>query len=239
MALYRDVGIVLRSWKLGEADRIVSIFTRENGKIRAVAKGVRKSGSRFGARLEPACHVSLQLFKGKGDLDTITQVELVTRMAEMRDDFETLMRASAMLEAVDHATPDRDPNVELFDMLVRALATLASRPSPLVAPAFFLKLLSLEGLEPSVTCCVGCGSEGPLVSFDLRGGGAQCAECRSGVSISADALDLLQQILGGRLGHALAAAPGAATHEVDVLATRLLETHLERRIRSAGLVEHH
>ena len=72
MAVYRDQAIVLRTQKLGEADRIITLLTRERGRIKAVAKGVRKSGSRFGARLEPACHVSLQLFKGRGDLDTVT-----------------------------------------------------------------------------------------------------------------------------------------------------------------------
>src|SRR5436190_11895990 len=140
MALYRDTGVVLRTWKLGEADRIVSVFTREHGKVRGVAKGVRKSGSRFGSRLEPTCHVSLQLYKGKGDLDTITQVELIERPETVRGDYDLWVRASAMLEAVDHMTIDREPNEVMFDMLVRALRTLAARRGPLVAPAFFLKL---------------------------------------------------------------------------------------------------
>ena len=99
MALYRDTGVVLRTWKLGEADRIVSVFTREHGKVRGVAKGVRKSGSRFGSRLEPTCHVSVQLYKGKGDLDTITQVELIERPESVRGDYVLWVRASAMLEA--------------------------------------------------------------------------------------------------------------------------------------------
>src|SRR5689334_5923797 len=84
MALYRDTGVVLRTWKLAEADRIVSVLTREHGKVRAVAKGVRKSGSRFGARLEPTCHVSIQLYRGKGELDAITQVELIERTEALR-----------------------------------------------------------------------------------------------------------------------------------------------------------
>src|SRR5690606_13043863 len=101
MALYRDHGVVLRSWKLGEADRIVSIVTRENGKVRAVAKGVRKPSSRFGARLEPTCHVSLQLYRGRGELDTVTQVEVVDRFPSLRTDLDRWARASAMLEAAE------------------------------------------------------------------------------------------------------------------------------------------
>src|SRR4029453_17732995 len=104
MSLYRDHGIVLRSWKLGEADRIVSIITRENGKVRAVAKGVRKPSSRFGSRLEPTSHLSLQLYHGRGDLDTVTQVETIDRFGSLRDDLDRWARASAMLEAVDQVS---------------------------------------------------------------------------------------------------------------------------------------
>jgi DNA repair protein RecO (recombination protein O) len=237
MSLYRDHGIVLRSWKLGEADRIVSIITRENGKVRAVAKGVRKPSSRFGARLEPTCHLSLQLYRGRGDLDTVTQVETVDRFATLRNDLDRWARASAMLEAVEQVSPEREPNERLFDMLVRALRTLTESDSPLVVAGFFLKLLALEGFEPAVDICVGCGDEGPLVAFDVNEGGTVCTACRRGTAIDEDALTLLQQILGGRLGAALAAPPSRATHAVDVLATRLLEHQLERRLRSISVLE--
>ena len=119
MSLYRDHGVVLRTWKLGEADRIVSIITRDNGKVRAVAKGVRKPSSRFGARLEPTCHVSLQLYRGRGELDTVTQVETIDRFASLRTDLDRWARASAMLEAVEQVSLDREPNERLFEMLVR------------------------------------------------------------------------------------------------------------------------
>lgn len=238
MALYRDTGVVIRTWKLGEADRIVSILTSEHGKVRGVAKGVRKVGSRFGARLEAGCHISVQLYKGRGELDTITQVELLSRAQALRDDYDLLVRAMSMLEAVDHATPDREPNPALYQMLVRALDTLVLRRSPLVAPAFFLKLLALEGFEPIVEHCVGCEAEEPLVAFDAAAGGMQCPSCRSGPSVSAEALETLRHVLGGRLGYALDNAALSTANEVDTLATRLVEVHLERRIRSAALVEH-
>lgn len=239
MSLYRDHGVVLRSWKLGEADRIVSIITRDNGKVRAVAKGVRKPSSRFGARLEPTCHVSLQLYRGRGELDTVTQVETIDRYASLRNDLDRWARASAMLEAVEQLSLDREPNPPLFEMLVRALGTLAKNDSPLVGAGFFLKVLALEGFEPVVDTCVSCGDDGELVAFDVGEGGTVCVACRRGTRLSPEAIELLQWILGGRLGAALTVPRSAATHAVDVLATRLLEHQLERRLRSMGVLEQH
>jgi DNA repair protein RecO (recombination protein O) len=239
VTLYRDHGVVLRSWKLGEADRIVSIMTRDNGKVRAVAKGVRKPSSRFGARLEPTSHLSLQLYRGRGELDVVTQVETVDRFATLRNDLDRWARASAMLEAVEQVSQDREPNERLFEMLVRALRTLVANESPLVVAAFFLKLLALEGFEPAVDACVACGSDGPLVAFDLGEGGTVCASCRRGTALEPEAIELLQSILGGRLGAALAEPASRATHAVDVLATRLVEHQLERRLRSIAVLEQH
>lgn len=239
MSLYRDHGVVLRTWKLGEADRILSILTHDNGRVRAVAKGVRKPASRFGARLEPTSHVTLQLYRGRGELDTVTQVESIDRFAGLRNDLDAWARASAMLEAVEQIAPERIPNEPLFVMLVRALRTLESSHSPLVVAGFFLKVLALEGFEPAVDLCVSCGAAEPLVAFDIADGGTRCAACRRGVAVSAEALALLQAILGGRLGAALAVPASPATHEVDHLATRLLEHQLERRLRSIAVLEQH
>lgn len=237
MSLYRDQGVVLRTWKLGEADRIVSLLLRDHGRVRAVAKGVRKPTSRFGARLEPTSHVSLQCHRGKGDLDTITQVELLDHHPHIRGDLDRFGHAAAMLEAVENLTPERQPHPELYEMLHRALRTLDASPSPLVGAAFFVKLLALEGVEPQVEGCVHCGAPEPLVAFDLEGGGLTCPACRRGVAVRPESVELLQQILGGQLRLALAAAPSAATHEVDHLATRLVEHHLERRLRSMRVIE--
>ena len=240
MSLYRDHGVVIRTWKLGEADRIVSIFTREHGKVRAVAKGVRKTSSRFGSRLEPTAHLSLQLYAGRGDLDTITQVETIDRFATLRNDLDQWARACALLEAVDQASPDRAPNEALFAMLVRALTTLETRPTPLVVAAFFLKVLALEGFEPVTDGCVVCGEdEAPLTGFSMSDGGTTCEACRKGPGLSDGALTVMRQILGGRLGVALNEPMSAVTDEVDQLATRLLEHHLDRRLRSIGVLGRH
>ena len=145
--LYRDQGVVLRTIKLGEADRIISFMTQGHGKVRAVAKGVRKSGSRFGARLEPTSHVALQCYRGR-ELDVVTQVETIDANRALRESYVCITHAVPMLEAVDQVAQEQEPAPALYRMLVGALRTLSARPSPVVTPAFFWKLLSLGGLPP-------------------------------------------------------------------------------------------
>ncbi|MFN0091140.1 MAG: DNA repair protein RecO [Acidimicrobiales bacterium] len=234
MNLYRDHGIVLRTYKLGEADRIVVLMTRGVGKLRAVAKGVRKTRSRFGARLEPTSHAALQLYRRR-ELDLITQAETVDQFPVFRSDLSRLGRASSMLEAVDHLALEREPNPRLYQMLLGALRTLAAQDSPLVAPAFFLKALAAEGFEPSLGLCVQCGAAEELVSFDVREGGVRCWGCRRGAAVSAEALALMDDVLHGRLQAALDRPAAAAVREVEHLATALLEHHVERRLRSLAV----
>jgi DNA repair protein RecO (recombination protein O) len=236
--LYRDVGVVLRTYRLGEADRIVVILTHGRGKVRAVAKGVRKTKSRFGARLEPTSHASLQLYQGR-ELDIVTQAESIDHFRSIRDDLDRLGRAVAMLEAVDQVAQEGEANPALYQMLLGALRSLAARPSALVVPAFFLKLLALEGYRPVVDVCAECGEAGPLVVLDVEAGGTLCGSCRTGAgtALSPGALALLQRILGGQLGAALNEPASPDTHEVDALATRVLEHHLERRLRSVSLLD--
>jgi DNA repair protein RecO (recombination protein O) len=238
--LYRDTGVVLRTYKLGEADRIVVFLTEENGKVRAVAKGVRKTMSKFGARLEPMSHVKLLLYRGK-DLDIVSQAESVEPLAPMLSSLDRASQGIAVLEAADQLGLEREPNAQLYRMVVGVLRTIAERPAPLVVPAFFWKLLSAEGLRPELDVCVRCGERPDdgveLVAFDLDEGGTLCRSCRSGGPISAPALDLLRMILGGRLNDALAAPDSPATHEVGVLATRALEHHIERRLKTVAMFE--
>ena len=235
MALYRDQGIVLRTYKLGEADRIVSFMTERHGKVRAVAKGVRKTKSKFGARLEPPTHVALQLYEGR-ELDIVTQAESIDHFRAIREDLDRLTRAVTMLEAVDQLSLEREPNPELYRMLVGGLRTIADRNSALMVAAFHWKLLALEGFRPIVEHCAMCDVT-ELVAFDPEVGGLLCAEHRRGTRVSPDAVRMLQDILGGRLAVALDEPPSPATHEVDHLATRVMEHHLERRLRSVGLLE--
>ena len=155
--LYRDEGVVLRAIKLGEADRIVTIFTQGNGKIRAVAKGIRKTTSKFGARLEPMSRVALQCYKGR-ELDIVTQAESLDSNRVLREEYSLLTRSVPMLEAVDQVAQDREPNPAMYRMLTGALHALATTRNPLVTPAFFWKLLSLEGFHPLLDGCARCGA---------------------------------------------------------------------------------
>jgi DNA repair protein RecO (recombination protein O) len=238
VSLYRDRAVVVRTHKLGEADRIVVLLTAEHGKVRAIAKGIRKTKSRFGGRLEPLTHVSLLLYQGR-ELDIVSQAETIDPTRPLMDDLDRLTQGLALLEAVDRLTPDREPVPDLYRMLVGALRTLAARPSELVVPAFFWKVLASEGLRPELDRCVRCGTDGPLVAFDLDEGGTLCRTCRQGVPLSPGALTLLRQIMGGELNAALAADRSPAQHEVAVLATRAMEHHLERGLRAVALLERH
>ncbi len=236
MALYRDQGIVLRTYKLGEADRIVSFMTERHGKVRAVAKGVRKTKSKFGARLEPPTHVALQLYEGR-ELDIVTQAESIDHFRVIREDLDRLTRAVTMLEAVDQLSLEREPNPELYRMLLGGLKAIAERNSALLVAGFHWKLLALEGFRPVVEHCAVCEREDGLVAFDPEVGGLLCTDHRQGTRVSPEAVAMLQDILGGRLATALEAPASPGTHEVDQLATRVMEHHLERRLRSVGLLE--
>jgi DNA repair protein RecO (recombination protein O) len=231
MSLYNDRGVALRTYKLGEADRIVTFLTRDHGKVRAVAKGVRKTKSRFGGRLEPPSHVDVLFYEGR-ELDIVTQAETVDHFGALRDDYDRLSRAVSMLEAADQLSLEREPNPRLYQMLVRALRTLAERDAPLVVPAFFLKLLDLEGFRPQVEVCLVCGADEGLVSWAVEEGGLRCSAHRLGSAISAEAVAVVQRVLGGRLGEALSEPQSSVTAEIDHLAVKALEHHLERRLRS-------
>jgi DNA repair protein RecO (recombination protein O) len=245
--LYRERGVVLRTIKLGEADRIVTFLTEGRGTVRAVAKGIRKSKSRFGARLEPTSHVALQLYEGR-NLDVVTQVETIAAHRPLREDYEAFTQAVAMLEVTDAVAQERQANIPLYRMLVGALGTLAEAPVPAVAVAFFWKLLSLEGFHPVLESCAGCDEPVPGpgywgvprggATFDLMEGGVLCPACAGPGApiVGPGALAVVGRILGGGLRGVLAEPPGPALAEAESLALRALEHHLERRLRSGAIL---
>lgn len=236
MSLYRDVAVVLRTHKLGEADRVVVLMTRGHGKVRAVAKGVRRTGSRFGSRLEPGSHIQVQLHEGRGELDVVTQTETVEPHRRTREDLSRLGRAAALLEAVELVAQDREPAPKLFDMLVGGLRTVEERNPPLVAAAFYLKLLATEGVGPELDACVGCGEEDGPMAMAIEAGGLRCRSCGGGRPVSDEALAVTRAVLGGGLNVALSLPEGAVTHEVHALATSALEGHLERRLKATRVL---
>ncbi len=241
MSLLREQGVVLRTYRLGEADRIIVLLTHEHGKVRAVAKGVRRTASRFGGRLEPLSHVSLILWQGRGDLDVINQAEVIDNFRGVRQDLDRVTKGLSLLEVADQLAQERHADPRLYVMLVRALRALAEPDAnpTLLAPAFFLKSLVLEGAGPVLAGCASCGEPDgviELVAFDSLEGGALCRRCRRGRPLSPDALALLRRILGGDLGSVLNGPPPPGADEVVDLATEAMEAHLERRLRSVRSV---
>lgn len=191
MALYREQGVVLRTWKLGEADRIINVLTPGRGKVRAVAKGVRKTTSRIGGRLEPYSHVDLQLYEGR-NLDVVTQAELITSFSVVRGDFDVSACAAGVMEAADRIAQEDEQSNRVFLLVLdalRQLATLTSATVP-VAPqvildAFVLRLASMAGYHAVVSECAACGrsydprgSTGRSVGFHIAAGGLLCSGCR-------------------------------------------------------------
>jgi DNA repair protein RecO (recombination protein O) len=234
--LYRERAVVIRTYKLGEADRIIVLLTEGRGKVRAVAKGVRKTKSRFGARLEPTSHVDLQLYEGR-ELDVVTQADSIDHHPNVRANLHRLATATAILEAVDHVIQEREPSSQVYRMAVGALRALDERDAPLLLGAFYWKLLAAEGVAPVVDVCVRCGAAEPLTAFDFAEGGVLCRGCRSGRPISAGALALLRRVLGGDLRAVLAEPASPEGMEMEALATATIEAHLERRLRSLAALE--
>jgi DNA repair protein RecO (recombination protein O) len=239
VSLYRDNAVVLRTYKLGEADRIVVMLTAGRGKVRAVAKGVRRTRSRFGSRLEPASNVSLLLYEGR-ELDIVSQAETLEPFRAVREDLDRMTDAMALLEAVDQVAQEREAAPQLYRMLVGALRRLAEERSPLLVAGFYWKLLSLEGARPLVDECAVCGalaSVNDLVAFDMSQGGALCRSCRRGRPISGAALGVVRRILSGDLAGVLREPAGPVASEVSDHATWAMEEHLERRLRVVRLGE--
>ncbi|TMK33466.1 MAG: DNA repair protein RecO [Actinobacteria bacterium] len=188
---YRTEAVVLRSFRLGEADRVLHLYTLDRGRVGAVAKGIRKTMSRFGARLEPLSHVEALLHQGSGELQTVTGVELIRSHHSAREDRYRLGVGLVGAEAMLRLFTEQERNPRAFEALTRFLDLLddvpvrAARPSldPLVL-SFQLKLLWLSGYLPHLTSCAECGAtEQALVGYSARAGGAVCGACSEGALV--------------------------------------------------------
>jgi DNA repair protein RecO (recombination protein O) len=240
VSLYRDEGVVLRTHKLGEADRIITLLTRENGRVRAVAKGVRRTTSRFGARLEPFSMVDLQLHRGRS-LDIVTQVETLAPYGErLVGDYPSWTAGQAMLETAERLTEEGEPAVQHFLLLVGGLRTLSRREhdSSLVLDAYLLRSLAVAGWAPSFLDCARCGAPGPHRAFAVASGGAVCPACRPSGSASPaqPTLELLAALLAGDWAVA-DASEVRHRREGSGLVAAYLQWHLERGVRALRLVE--
>lgn len=238
MAIRHDSGIVLRSYPFGEADKIVVLISPLHGKLRTVAKGVRKTKSKFGARLESFMEVDLVLYEGR-NLDLITQAELRSSFPSLRRDLNAVSAASTMAEVVDAVAQEDEPSVALFELFRRGLFALdAGRTSPDVLTAFLLQLLGVQGLAPALTRCASCARTDHLDRFSVAAGGILCGECRPEGSV---------RLRSGLIPH-LAALAGAELASIDAsevdlssdamwVTRRFVEYHLERKLVSIAVLD--
>jgi DNA repair protein RecO (recombination protein O) len=236
MPLYSDEAIVLRTRKLAEADRIITLLTRQHGVVRAVAKGVRRTTSRFGSRLEPFTHVDLQLAEGR-NLDVITQAETRSPFGEaISAVYDRYTAASVMLETAERlVAEEREPSVQQYQLLVgglRSMATGDHRPGD-VMDSFVLRSMAVAGYAPSFDGCVRCGVEGPHRAFHPASGGVLCSSCKVPGSAhpALETVRFLGALLAGDWP-VVDVADERHRREARGLVSAYLSWHLERGLRS-------
>jgi DNA repair protein RecO (recombination protein O) len=241
---YKTEAVVLRSMRFSEADRILHLYTLDRGRIGAIAKGVRKTKSRFGARLEPLSHVELVLHEGSGELHTVTGVELIGSHHATR---ESAYRGSVGLtgaEAMLRLFGEPEANQRAFTALVRFLDALDVAPEaeqgrPALDPlglSFQLKLLWVSGYLPHVTACVECGAETDLIGFSARSGGAVCRlHARGSFDVSPEGLAGIERLLSVPLADAAGAGVSdRARREALAVVTASYEEHGGFRLRTVS-----
>lgn len=227
---------MLRIHKLGEADRIITLLTRQHGRIRAVARGIRRTTSKFGARLEPCGHVDVQLATGRS-LDVITQAESRHAYGErIVDDYTRYTTAAAMLETAERLTiEEREPATQQFLLLLGALGALAGQQHApeLILDSFLLRSMAIAGYAPSFSDCARCGVDGPHRSFSPGAGGMVCQDCRpAGVATPApDTVSLLGALLTGDWSVA-DVSERRHRREASGLVAAYTQWHLESGIRA-------
>jgi DNA repair protein RecO (recombination protein O) len=207
---YRTEAVVLRSIRFGEADRVLHVYTLDRGRVGAVAKGVRRTKSRFGARLEPLSHVELMLHQGSGELQTVTGVELIRPHSAAREDSYRLGVGLVGAEAMLRLFVEQEANPRAFEALTRFLDALDAWPGngdrPALDPlalSFQLKLLWLSGYLPHLTSCAECGATDALAGYSPRAGGAVCERCGAGaLPLSAEGIRGIEGLLGTPLAEA-------------------------------------
>ena len=241
MASLRDDAVVLRGHQLGEADRIVTLLTRQHGVIRAVAKGVRKTSSRIGARLEVMNSVDVQWAEGKS-LDIIQQVELLGAYGSaMASDYDRFLAGQAMVEVALKLT-EHERSTAQYSLLVGGLRSLSAgeHAAQLTVDSYLLRALSLAGWTPSIVACAQSGEEGPHRHFVPSLGGMVASRfAPPGSSVlSASAVELLQALLDGQWSIA-DHSDEVSRKEASAAIANYTHYHLERGLRALGQVQRH
>ena len=237
MAIRSDQGIVLRGYPFGESHRVVVILSPNNGKLRTVAKGVRKTKSRFGGRLEPLTHVDLVLYEGR-NLDTITAVSIINAFPHLRNDLDCVLAAATMVEIVDAVVQEDEASQRMFLLLQRGLTVLDhGSPHPDLVTSFLLKAAAIIGVAPSLDSCAGCGTTGDLRRFSFAAGGSLCENCRTPGSylLREGLVPYLAMVASSEL-HVLPDPDLAYSNEALGVTKRFMEYHLERQIDSLAML---
>lgn len=230
--------IVLRSIRYGEADRILHLYSADQGRIGAIAKGTRRPKSRFGGRLEPFFRLDLVLYKGRGDLMTVTSASTVDGYSRLRSDGEAIGAAARGCDAVLRLLDSAEPNRPAYNLLCRYLALLDAVEGPDVALstslAFRLKLALAAGFTPELASCATCGEVDHLSGFSGAAGGVVCASCERGsFGLSADAHTFMVGALAAPLSEAPEAS-GRALVQVERAISETLEHHAHVHLRAAA-----
>ena len=231
---FKTEAIVLRSIRYGEADRVLHLYTPDRGRVGAVAKGVRRVGSRVGGRLEPLSRVRLVLHQGRGELCTVNQADTVHPHAALRERRESLERATQACEAVLRLLDTTESNRPAYNLLCNQLSLLdadAASAGRAQALAFRLKLLLAAGFAPELASCATCGEAEHLGAFSPSAGGVVCAGCEAG---SFPLGEQAHRFLVVALARPLAEAPQApepALAQADRAIAETLEYHAHVRLR--------
>ena len=240
--VYETEAIVLRVIRYGEADSVLTLYTRERGRVSAIAKGARRAKSKMGGRLQPGVRVFLGLHEGKGDMSTVRQAQVVEAHAGLWVEGYRLRATGSVLEAAMRVLGEEEANEGAYNLLSRGLALLAHAPprdtpprhEPIVL-GVHAKLLVVAGLLPRLASCTGCGSAGPFVAFSARTGGALCAECASlGEPVDAPVMGAFAELVGRPLADAAVACPPHAAAGVERIVSLVLQEHLGVVLRSAA-----
>ena len=238
MPTYRDEAVILRTHKLGEADRIVIMLSRRHGKLRAVAKGVRRTSSKFGSRLEPFMVADVQLYQGRS-LDIVQQAEsLGAYGSEIAAHYERYTAANAMVETADRLS-DSEATSDQYLLLVGGLRALSrgEHVPRSILDSYLLRVMALSGWAPSLEDCARCAAPGPHTTFVAQLGGLICSDCAPAGSprIAEKTLSLLRSLMRGEWD-VIDASPPADTAAASGLVAAYAQWHLERGIRSLAHV---
>jgi DNA repair protein RecO (recombination protein O) len=233
---FKTEAVVLRSMRFGEADRILHLYTPQRGRVSAIAKGVRRTKSRFGGRMEPFFRLHMGLYQGRSELLTVTHADTIDGYARLREDGAALDSAARACDAVGRLFETAEPHPGVFALLCNELALLnadSAHATHANQLAFRLKLLLAAGLAPQLAACASCGEAEHLVAFSGAAGGVVCSACEaSGFAIGEEA----HAFMTGALGASLADAPAAgerALREADRAISETVEHHAHIRLRSA------